>query len=218
MILMTLPSTTLAVSCNATITDTQAQEILEIWQTLLPGGNAVLLLLASETEGSPVITHGMLMPQLRINGLLSVSPLSNNALYSWECAEAIAAPNCTDKILNLYEVMIPDIPAPSGGNSTAEFYANCLREHGMSVAGTHFHWWGSTIFQNDHLIAAIHHQSSELTASQFSVRTIECLTLTQNLIDERAIPYITPSSDADEVLEQVEEAIPAFLRSFLKKH
>src|ERR1700722_17637855 len=58
----------------------------------LPSNNGFLLL--THTDGSGNL--------LKINGLSSKSPLSNNAFYSAECSNG--------QYLNLYTIMIPDIP------------------------------------------------------------------------------------------------------------
>lgn len=59
---------------------------------------------------------------MKINGQPSKLPLANNALYSVECSK--------NKFLNLYEIMIPDIP---GNESTAEIYVNALYNQGFDV-------------------------------------------------------------------------------------
>ena len=70
--------------------------------------DTAVLLYPSVNQGVAVLTHthgdGHL---LHYNGRPSKSPLSNNALYSFECIGY----KCKDKVyLNLYEIMIPDFP------------------------------------------------------------------------------------------------------------
>jgi hypothetical protein len=73
--------------------------------------------------------HG---PLLKINGLPSKSPLSNNGLFSTEVRNG--------KYINLYEMMIPDIPGKDGERSTSQIYIDKLYKYNLDVAGVHFHW------------------------------------------------------------------------------
>lgn len=167
------------------ITDQRAREVQTIWQQAFP--DATLLIPPSVGAGVGLVTHTMGDGRLlRINGLVSRSPLANNALYSFECAEGI---DCSSHLLNLYEIMIPDIPGCPGEESTSEFYVRRLWELGLHVAGVHFHWWGSTVFQNDHLVAAVHHQQADMEPEEFSRRTIQALKEVMALLEKRAIPY-----------------------------
>lgn len=70
------------------ITDERAEEVLALLR-VFPG--AAVLIQPSTTGGAAVITHQMALgvPMLRIDGLLSKSPLSNNALYSFEYAQIV---------------------------------------------------------------------------------------------------------------------------------
>jgi len=183
---MPAPPSTPPITCqNGSLTDDNAQSILTMWQ-VLPGAN--LLINPSDGEGAGVITHLMGGPDLKINGLKSKSALANYALYSFECAEQASSPgNFT--LLNLYEVMIPDIPGEKGNESTSEFYVRRLWELGLHVSGVHFHWWGSTVFDNDHLVAAVHHQSTTLSLEDFSNRTIQALNEVMALLEEKATLY-----------------------------
>jgi hypothetical protein len=181
------------------ITDARAQEILSLWQ-IFPG--AAILVPASASGGAPVITHQMEGPPLKINGLLIKSALGNNALYGFECAEAVDLEDDGDddscdrrkskkrtvhKYVNLYEVMIPDIPGKNGEISTADFYSHRLHELGLRVHGDHFHWKGSSIFDEDKLVNAVHHYSDQHTPEEFSRLTIQALTETMELIEQRTV-------------------------------
>ncbi len=86
--------------------------------------------------------------------------------------------------------MIPDIPGAAGEESTANFYVRRLWELGLDVAGVHFHWWGATIYANDKVVAAIHHQSSTLSPEEFSRRTIQALNEVMALLEERRKVYM----------------------------
>lgn len=138
------------------------------------------------TQGVGLITHTMDANLMRINGLSSHSPLANNALYSFECAQGTMGER---HLLNMYEVMIPDIPGVNGDVSTAEFYVKRLWDLGLHVAGVHFHWWGSTVFANDKGVTAVHHQNTDLSPEEFSRRTIQALQDVMALLEKRAIPY-----------------------------
>jgi len=153
---------------NQTANDTLAE-----WQKVFP--DAVILI---QTADVIVITHtmgdGILM---KINGLESKSPLSNNALYSFECAGG--------NYLNLYEVMVPDIPDVEGDASTAQIYVGALRDNGLDVAGIHFHWWGSEVYEEDKGVTAIHHQKYRMNPVEFSKRTIAAIQKAMMAIENR---------------------------------
>jgi hypothetical protein len=152
------------------IDDTFALEVEALWKesfldaTLLPKVG-----LPSNNRGVLTLTHtdgsGKL---LKINGLASKSFLANNALYSAELAED--GEGGESKVLNLYEIMLPDIAGKSGGESTVQVYLRLLTERGLQVSGVHFHWFGT-----DRLVAAIHHQNVGLDPLTFSRLTIEAL-------------------------------------------
>jgi hypothetical protein len=109
------------------------------------------------------------------------SPLCNNALFSSECSG--------DKYINLYEVLIPDIPGTNGALSTAQIYVNALAAQGLDVAGFHFHWTGSTVLANDKLVAAVHHQKINMDPLTFSMKTIAALNDVMEVISRRGITY-----------------------------
>jgi hypothetical protein len=57
----------------------------------------------------------------------------------------------------------------------------------LDVAGVHFHWTGSFVFPNDHLVVAIHHQTTScMDPVVFSQKTINALLLALKVIQERA--------------------------------
>ncbi|SPN79617.1 Hypothetical protein ZAZAV_397 [Cedratvirus Zaza IHUMI] len=143
-----------------------------------------------------VITHtdGTGIP-LKINGLDSFSPLSNNALYSYECAPEHK--KCDKKHarkhgLNLYETLLPDIPGKPGEKSTVEIYVKLLNKYGLDTAGVHFHWWGEYKFdikrkheRVDRGIVAVHHQAVDVDPVEFSEKTICALKKTLKIIKKR---------------------------------
>lgn len=122
------------------LTDKYADQLVKEWQRFFP--DAAVLVYPSKGNGVATITHTMGDGKLlKINGLTSRSPLANNALFTTEISGG--------KYLNLYEIMIPDVPGKDGSPSTAQQYVNNLRDNGLDVAGVHFHWFGATVQPND---------------------------------------------------------------------
>lgn len=164
--------------------DELARQVESIWKQAFPDAALFPVVgLPSNADGVMTLTHRHHGPLLKINGLPSKSPLSNNALYSAECSKG--------HYLNLYEVMLPDLPGKRGQPSVGEYYVKLLHKYGLSVAGVHFHWWGNYVFDTkdgnrvDRGVAAIHHQSTKLDPVEFSRRTIKALQKVFKLIDER---------------------------------
>jgi len=83
------------------------------------------------------ITHtlGNCVPRLTINGLLTNSPLANNAFYSFEVS--------CGKWLNLYEIQLPNIAGQCGCKSSGEVYTEALVKLGISIDGDGYKWKGS---------------------------------------------------------------------------
>ncbi|MBA3751066.1 MAG: hypothetical protein H0X03_09300 [Nitrosopumilus sp.] len=162
------------------IDDCVAYKILRIWKRSFPdsfilpvvgfpSNNNNKVAVFSHTAG-----HDMLM---RVNGLESKSPLSNNALYSFECTR--------DKFLHFYEIMIPDIPGEDGERSTAQIYVNALARNGLDVSGVHWHFWGGVDKDEDRGVFAVHHQNIGMTPREFSCATIRALNEVFSVISER---------------------------------
>lgn len=121
-----------------TLDDALAQQIVNVWKQAF--SDAALLPVIgfpSNNHGVATFTHtmGPNMPPLTINGLPSRSPLSNNALGSAEVSNG--------RWLNLYEIMLPDVPGSNGDPSSAQRYANALMRTGIDVHGNHYHWSGA---------------------------------------------------------------------------
>lgn len=145
--------------------DSMCGMILAEFQRLDPGAMILPQIgFPSAANGVCTITHALPgMAPLQINGLASHSPLANNALFSTECSDG--------QILNLYEVMLPDVPSSVPGEmSSAERYVHALNMSGLNVAGTHFHWWGTSPY-----MAAIHHQAVGMDPVEFARRTVDAL-------------------------------------------
>lgn len=157
------------------VDDNTAKKLLALWGKYYPGVAAVTM--PSTANGVFTMTHGMNMPLMKVNGLKSKSPLANNALFSTEVSG--------DSYINFYEVMIPDIPGKCGEQSTAQIYINALHERGLDVAGVHFHWTGSKVYDNDHGSTAIHHQTtSDMDPYEFSKKTIKALMIVMKVIEK----------------------------------
>jgi len=147
------------------MTDALAQQIEQEWKTTVPDATLLPVIGSpSNNNGVMTLTHSMgdQMPKLKINGLTSLSPLSNNALFSSECSEG--------KYLNLYEIMIPDQPGVNGLPSTGQIYTRSLWQSGVNVAGNHYHWNGQ-----EPSMLAIHSQNIGMHPLQFSQSHIKAL-------------------------------------------
>lgn len=179
-------------SCNKcrVIDDCSAEKLLKVWKRAFC--DAIILPVIgypSNSGGVVTITHTMGdSVLLNINGLASKSPLANNALYSAECIDG--------HYLNLYEIMIPDIPGKCGEESTAEIYVNALRDKGLNVAGVHFHWWGQHLVEGDRGIIAIHHQKIDMDPIEFARKTVKALRKVMKVIHCRANGNANGSANA----------------------
>lgn len=150
--------------------DIEADYLASLFKGLDPKA-AVLPVIGypSNANGVVTITHQIAgMPPMRINNLVSNSPLANNALYSAEYSGGYYQ--------NLYEIMIPDVPsADPMVPSTADLYVKLLAAEGLDVAGVHFHWWASTVVPGDKGVIAVHHQKTGMNPLVFIEKTIRCL-------------------------------------------
>jgi hypothetical protein len=152
------------------LTDNYAKTLETEWKRAFPDASILPVIGLPSYKGSGVVTITHTMGDnnlLKINGLPSHSPLANNALYSSELSNGI--------YLNLYEIMIPDIPGTNGQPSSAERYVAALRDNGLNVAGVHFHWFGATLGGGDRGVIAIHHQGEGMNPIEFTRRTINAL-------------------------------------------
>lgn len=164
-----------------TLTDADANRVAALWQATfteafliprigIPSQDGGVLTLAHNLQRSPSEPE----MELLINGLPSNSPLAEYALYSAECSEG--------KFINLYEVMLPELPGSNGTLSTTSAYVDALGRQGLQVAGFHFHWLGFKTIITDAGLHAIHHQSESLDPLEFSRRTIAALKEALDLI------------------------------------
>lgn len=151
------------------VNDQLARRVERVWKKAFPSASVFPELgVPSKNGGVLLLTHGMDgMPPMKINGLVMKSPLANNALYSAEVTGG--------KYMNLYEIMIPDIPGRHGDLSTAQVYIKALQDLNLEVNGTHFHWNGATVFPNDKNATAVHHSKADMHPMEFTIRTIMAL-------------------------------------------
>ena len=161
------------------VDDKFARKVESLWKeyyedaTLLP-----IVGIPSTGGGVGLLTHTMGDDmKMLINNLKTLSPIANNALYSFEASQG--------KFINLYETMIPDMPGHNGSKSTGQIYLNALRDNGLDVAGVHFHWTGGTMHHGDKLVLAVHHQKINMDPLDFTRRTIKSLQEVMMVVDER---------------------------------
>ena len=142
-----------------------AISVVNVWRQLFPDAAPLPGIgMPSQNKGVLTLTHtatmrGMApMPPMTINGLPSNSPLANNALASHEVSNG--------RWLNLYEIMLPEIPGTNGAPSSVQRYVDALIAQGVDVAGNHYHWTGGQMAGRFPL--AIHSQSSVLDPATFA--------------------------------------------------
>lgn len=142
-----------------------ASRVLEEWKKAFPDATILPVIgFPSNSKGVMTLTHtmGHGSPPLMINGLPSNSPLANNALYSCEVSRG--------KFLNLYEIMLPDIPGVNGDPSTTQRYINAMARQMVDVASSHYHWTGARMA--GYFATAIHTQQIGMDPIEFTQRTI----------------------------------------------
>lgn len=163
----------------AQITDERALQLEQLWKELFPDALIIPVI------GYPSIANGVMslthtvntqcfkIGDIEINGLVSKSPIMNNALFSTEVSD--------DKYITLYEVVLPDIPGKNGNVSTVQYYIDNLQREGIKVAATHYNWTGV----GDPFLLAIHSYSTTLAPECFVQKTLCVLNKTLNLINKR---------------------------------
>lgn len=139
------------------LSDTTALAFVDAWKALFPDAMPLPGIgLPSQNQGVLTFTHSMSTPSMplpapmTIDGLTSRSPLANNALGSAEVSNG--------RWVNLYEIMLPEIPGANGKPSSIQRYTDALQRQGVQVAGKHYHWDGSQMLGLFPI--AIHSQST----------------------------------------------------------
>ena len=147
------------------MTDQLAKQIEAEWKNSFPDASILPVIgYPSKGNGVMTLTHSMgnKMPKAKINGLTSLSPLANNALYSAELTGG--------KWLNLYEIMIPDITPGPGMKSSGEVYVETLAKLGILVQGDHYHWKAM-----DPFMLAIHSKGLNMHPIEFTRKQIQAI-------------------------------------------
>lgn len=125
------------VCCTPVMDDCLAQQIECLWKQCFCDATIVPCLgVPSQTCGVMWLTHtlGKCLNDSKINGLCVRSPLVKNANYTAEVS------NC--QWVNLYEVILPNIPGKCGCKSTAEVYVEALIKLCISVDSITNDWLG----------------------------------------------------------------------------
>lgn len=162
------------------VNDCLAVCIKDLWEKSFPDTFILPVVGFPSNNGNKyaVFSHTLGTPPMLVNGLPSLSPLSNNALYSFEFSRG--------KFINLYEIMLPDIPGKHGERSTVQIYVNALRDNGLDVASLHWHFYGGVADPKDRGVMAIHHQNIGLSPDEFTKKTINALNKTIDAIKKRS--------------------------------
>jgi hypothetical protein len=162
------------------LTNNRSKRIEQLWRLLFPDALILPIIGYPETRGNGVMTlthtantKHLKMHNMVINGLKSNSPLANNALYSVEIRDG--------RFINLYEIMLPDIPGEGGSRSTVQFYIDTLQDLGIHVSASHYHWTGS----KQPFMLAIHSYSTTMSPEKFTERTLYALERALLLIKKR---------------------------------
>lgn len=149
--------------------DQDAENVANVWKGMFPDAMILPVIGYPSRSGVMTLTHSGNMrgfspaPPMMINGVQSHSPLANNALYSAEMTPA--------GFLNLYEVMVPDVPGSNGAPSLGTRYKNALQSVGIEVDGDHFHWAGGEMMGN--VARAIHSKNFGMNPVDFSQRQLQ---------------------------------------------
>lgn len=153
--------------------DVNVKKLEKMWKKYFK--NVSILI---HTETVIVITHTDYHNVILNNSL--TTPLSNYALYSTECSNG--------QYINLYEIMIPDIPGKLGELSTVEIYVKALGEEGLKINANHYHWNGAYLYdknRKDRGALTIHHTAMNMHPYDFSKKTIASLEKTMDAIQQR---------------------------------
>ena len=158
-----------------------AEKVIKIWKAAFPDAVIVpgigfpddplsqgVLTITNSTD-----TKTFQTPDIKINGLSSKSALVNNGIFSSECSKG--------KYLNLYDVVLPDIPGKDGHKSTVQVYIDELQKLGIQVSGISSRWTGTDVnalFVNSYNIG--------LDPREFSERTVVALLKAMAVVQRRS--------------------------------
>lgn len=156
--------------------DILAKKVEALWKQYFPDASILPVIgyPSYKNQGVMTLTHSMGGPMLKIDGLVSKSPLSNNALYSAEVSNG--------HWINLYEIMIPDVPGKNGSPSTTAIYLKALAKNGLTIESAHYHWSGSSVIPEDKGVTAIHHSGLNMDPMTFTSKTINAINEVMNYL------------------------------------
>lgn len=147
----------------AVMNDSVADHVTATWKEAFPDATLLPVIgKPSNNHGVMTLTHTMGGRPMTIDGLASRSPLANNALYSCEVTGG--------KYLNLYEIMLPDVPGQGGSPSSCQRYVRSASALGITIAGLHYHWPGANM--DGRFPLALHTMAIGMDPVEFSRRTI----------------------------------------------
>ena len=145
---------------------------------------------ADLSKGVILLSHGLPVHfNNTINGLAVHSPLVSHGLYSVECSEG--------KYVNLYEVIIPDIPGAHGHDSTGKIFTKILAKYNIFTDGDHFHWKGHQITKKQTIPDAIHVVKIDLHPVLFTKVIIKALKKVLHVIKARTQHHDVSSYSSD---------------------
>lgn len=124
--------------CCPEMTDCLAKKIECIWKKAFCDATIIPKLgVPSCACGVMALTHtlGKCVPKAKINGLCVQSMLANNAFYTAEVSG--------NKWVNLYRIILPDIPGKCGCKSSGEIYTEALVKLGISIGSDSYNFKGS---------------------------------------------------------------------------
>lgn len=166
--------------CGPVMDDCLAKQLECMWKKSFCDATIVPCIgQPSKTCGVLLLTHTLnkLLNKCppTINGLSVKSPLANNAFYSAEVSEC--------QWVNLYEIILPDIPGKCGCKSSTEIYIEALVKLGISVEGNDSKWKGMCPYSLSIKSKAIGMDPQSFTKKQISAikATIEYINCSCNL-------------------------------------
>ena len=124
--------------CSPSMDDCLAKKIECIWKKTFCDATIIPKIgMPSTANCVMTLTHRVdrCAPHLKINGVTSKSILANNAFYSAEVSDC--------KWVNLYQILLPNIPGKCGCKSSIEIYIEALIKLGISVDTVSSSWAGS---------------------------------------------------------------------------
>ena len=121
--------------------------------------------LTFKTSSTITVTHTIpSWNHPKLNGVRTCSILTNNAFMTSECSD--------NNYLNLYQVILPDIPGSCGDDSTVEIFTKLLSKFGLSSLSI-LTYFGLTT--KCYPLLSIHVQNYGLCPEDFACRIVKAL-------------------------------------------